>query len=375
MLPLLTEQDIEGMVAEVLEDLSAKQDKYKIGFSQRIIFGGLCDEETVPIKLVHNTAKNLFVLFFSSHYLNNKRDKVWKLIARYILCTNSDGTFKTYNETMKTVRKITDGNHYESTYMADWLKCDKTHEHHIFCKKCNRTFYFPPEHDILKNPQNYKCDCGGQLMLFGIENCVSAEKKNVYFETKCTDRKINQVHDRNFFEGLVFEDKDMRSFMDFEKAHTHITRVQLMEELKRAIDNNQYNLLAMYNRAFSKTYAMANRYMPAHYKQVISEVSPVNYVETVKIRRKQIKPKLEREKYACDDIIFGRISDYYSNSHTIATMKKLIMEAVTEKNATLYHILQQVDKTQFDKSFRYMTIADKKKWKEFADGDLMQSEQ
>lgn len=269
----LTEQDINDEYNNALQCVKQYIDMFNIRCSTNIIFCGLCDDVISPIRLSYNKHARLFMLFFSKHYLQNNSDKIRKMIVRYIVCTNNDGTFKTYLETREELKKIKDENHYNVTYTNDFIECDMPTKS-VTCEKCHRSYRYKDDDPIFQNIANYRCQCGGTLVDTNANHVVPEERIKIYSRKNFGDKKARKIDisidmfQKTYFQDINPSDEDYLLFSQFVESTPKLTKKNLEIAIEQAMDMSNSTLLQMYEIAFPDLYTKAISNLPSKYKQI-----------------------------------------------------------------------------------------------------------
>lgn len=364
MAEALSLQSIESIFQESMNVIKDGMKTYQINCSDNVIFGGCTDNATNPVQLAFNKSRNVFILFFSNHYLNNSQEKILKLFVRYIVTTNKNGTFKNRKETKKELKKFTD-THYEACYMNNFLKCDETVSDTIFCRKCKRTYKYPINHPIFKNLNQYRCECGGELTKLVNTGDFDTQKANVYFSNnfKETNNKPGvdvEKYPDTFFEKINHTEEDYIRFIEFIKNKKRISRLKLIAEVQEVIDNGNYNMLNMYNFAFPKMYDTVFNYIKAEYRNVMKVKCPPSFIkEESKSKKVIVKEELNRADFNCTDEEFSTIKNFNNGKHTLKCIKPYIINAINNANNNVLNALRKIDDEDFQKSIRYLKEAQK----------------
>lgn len=349
---------IESIFQESMNIIKSGMKDYQINCSDNVIFGGCTDDSTNPVQLAFNKSRNVFILFFSNHYLMNSQDKILKLFVRYIITTNKNGTFKNRKETKKELKKFTD-THYEACYMNNFLKCDETISDTIFCRKCKRTYKYPINHPIFQHLENYRCECGGELTKLINTGTFDSAKANVYFSNNFKENVKPGVdtskYPDSFFEKIQHSVEDYERFVAFIKNKKRISRLKLIGEIQEVIDNENYNMLNMYNFAFPKMYDTVFNYIKAEYRNVMKVKCPPSFIkEESKSKKVIVKEELNRTDFNCTDEDFSTIKNFNNGKHNLKCLNPYIINAIENDKVNILKALQKIDNEDFQKSVRYL---------------------
>lgn len=362
----ITEEKIQNIFEEARNDVEEYKNKFDIPCSTNIHFAGF-NEELNPIKLWYNSLSDIFCMQFSKHYMLNTEKKIKKSFIRYFLCTNQDHTFKNRQELNSVFHKIKNA-YFFDTLVNDYLYCDVSRKKTIYCDKCHRAFYIDKNSDIYLHIEEYQCMCGGELLRY---SDIQSQKSELYTE-ELTNNRLDSIYDKDFFKNIIYDENDLQNFHDFIHLNKKISRNTLEPEIKRAIDNQQYHLLSMYNLAFPKEYTLTCHYIRRKYKDIVFKVCPPT-MEYHPIRKTCQKPQtniinnfLDRKQYPCDDDLFHKIEQYSYNNHTLKMMRNILKETIAKKNSMLLTSLYALDSKQFNNSLRYLLKSEQnfiKEWR------------
>lgn len=328
------------------------QKEFDVKCSINIIFQGFNDDIVHPVKLWFNKSTNCFYLEFSNNFLINSEEKVQKLFVRYFICTNENGSFKTYDDTLIEFHKIKSC-YYDATMINNYLIGEQKVKDNIYCNKCHKSFYISEDNDIYSNIKDYRCDCGGEL---SYTNNIE-EIRSKYINPSNQSFSYN----KEFFKSIVYTEEDYKSFHAFIKDKKRISRMNLLPEIIRAIDNQEYTLLNMYNLAFPKAYCITHHYIKAKYRQIIEQHCPPTMQYKKKTKKNslfqddiKIKKSLNRSDYSCSDNMFNKLLCYNNSRHCVKTLKEILIPAINDNETKIIDTLYNIDKQVIEKTKKYL---------------------
>jgi hypothetical protein len=328
---------------------------FNVNCSQSILFVGFNENETTPLQIWYNTKGNTFCMSFSVYYMQNPTKKIKNYFIRYIIGTNSDGTFKNFNEILAELKKI-NGEYFTSTLSSNYLTSSSKvkKKPNVICRTCRKTFAVTEE--MGNNISDYICDCGGELTkLDTYEPSAFAKESYLSGKYKSKSKSINvDEYTDEFFITIPHSEQDLDDFIAFLQNKTRLTKTVLISELEKIIDNNRKNLLAMYNFAFPSIYQSAYASMKVTYKDYINKHSPI-----VEVKTKDI-PQLNREDFNCTDSEFEQLQQYNKGRKCSKAMRPLLTEAINNNNRTFIESLIVVDQKSCKALQRYLKLSDRK---------------
>lgn len=350
----LSHRYIETLFERARHEVEQYRNEFHVKCSINIQFVGFNNEIANPVKLWFNKRDNIFYSEYSNNFLINPEDKVQKLFVRYFVCTNTDGTFKTYQDTLNELHKIT-SSYYDATMISNYLNGSKKIQNNVYCNKCHRSYYIDETNKIYSNLNNYRCECGGKLSY--INNIEEIRSKYLNLSNDKT------IYNKEFFKELNITDDDLKHFTNFINNKKRISRVVLLPEIKNVINNEEYNLLGMYNLAFPKAYCITYHYIKKKYKLAMDK-----YCKPTMEYHKQTKRSsafqdnikssstisLNRMNFSCNDEMFHLLEEYNNDKHCVKTIKNVLAKAIDNNEKEIISALYNIDKVVMQKAKRYL---------------------
>ena len=153
----------------------------------------------------------------------------------------------------------------------------------------------------------------------------------------------------------------MSNYREFIKDKKRISRMNLLPEIIRAIDNQEYTFLNMYNLALSKAYCITHHYIKAKYRQIIEQHCPPTMQYKKKTKKNslfqddiKIKKSLNRSDYSCSDNMFNKLLCYNNSRHCVKTLKEILIPAINNNEIKIIDTLYNIDKQVIEKTKKYL---------------------
>ena len=346
-------EKINALFTEALCSVTNYIHDFNVSCSKNILFVGFNENESLPLQLWYNKSVDSFCISFSVYYMKNPIKKIRKYFIRSIISTNTDGTFKSFNEILTELKKI-DGEYLESTLMNDYLASNSKNKKNpnVICKSCKKSFLVSD--DMFNDINNYICDCGGELVdINNYEPTYFAKKNYISGKYRYNVRTINiDSYTDDFFVTIPHTDNDLDEFILFLQGKTKLTKALLLPELIRIIDSKEENLLKMYNYAFPSVYKSCYNSLTDEQKEYVNNTSPIA------VKKKNTK-QLNRKDFPCTDEEFEVIVGYNENKHCSRNMRPLLTQAIETNNKPMVESLIIVDRKSCKALQRYLKLTDR----------------
>jgi hypothetical protein len=356
----LTQEEVMGAFTMARTTVATYIHDYGVKCATDVIFAGFGKEIALPVKIWYNTKNNLFCVEFSEHYMRNTSKKIQKLFIRYLVCANPNGTFKNQESTLKELKKI-EGVFFEDTFNSEFLTCDLDVKYNMTCVKCHKPFLVDENSDLFLNPHLYSCRCGGELR--AVNAPVSKKNRSYYTNSMINGYSkktiVTDVFDDEYFANIPHTHEDLSAFKNFVHDKTRITKKNLTVELERVANEQQKNLLFMYNFAFPKQYYSATQSLKKQSMQYVMEYCEPTYSSNAK-KKTTTTVSLNRADYSCSNENFEIIQNYVAGRLSSRAIKPLIINAVQKQDVDMVRALYKCDKVHFEKTIRYLKKNERK---------------
>ena len=307
-------QEVEVLFNIALKQIKEYIHEYHLICSDKILFGGFIENVYEPITLIFKKSQDTFIIYFSSHFLNNDNEKILNTFIRYIVTTNPDGgpLFKHYLEIREELKKLPFDTHYDVSFRNNYLSSDTEVLNGVICESCLRVYKCDPESDLFKNVQHYKCQCGphGKLSLIIDGKKQIDPKRMEFYGVKASLPTLEDINAAKKKREL--KQKAMQNLFSEEDFNADIFDPQGLEELNTIIMNNPKNInrksimeylqtnihnekkIAMLLVAFPNQYINAYRYCGID-NQLIIVNNPLLHPQhpdwNVEVERQRLKDK------------------------------------------------------------------------------------
>lgn len=159
----------------------------------------------------------------------------------------------------------------------------------------------------------------------------------------------------SFFEKIQHSVEDYERFVAFIKNKKRISRLKLIGEIQEVIDNENYNMLNMYNFAFPKMYDTAYNYIKADYRNIMKDKCPPSFIkEESKSKKVIVKEEINHNDFDCTEDEFITVKTFNNGKHNLKCLKPYIINAIENDKVNILKALQKIDNEDFQKSVRYL---------------------
>lgn len=284
-------EEIKMLFYAALNKVKEYTNEFDLDCSTNVEFGGFIDELYTPVSLVFVKSKNMFIIYFSSHFTNNSNDKIMNMFIRYIITTNKDNTFKVVNEVKEEMKKLPFETHHDVAFRNNYLISDSPVTNGVICESCLRIYRCSVDSDLFKHPENYRCQCsptGGKLALIINGKKQMDPKKMDFYQTLTLDdvNKVKKEREtrQKISAALLTEDNfDLDTFDEDALKEINkiiadnprgVNRKHVGEFVDTYIDKPEY--LSMAAQAFPHQYYNAYRYAGYDKQKIIFE-NPITH--------------------------------------------------------------------------------------------------
>ena len=276
------DQEVVGCFNLAMKAIADYKKQYDFHCSDNIVFGGMIDDVMTPVSIGLDNEK--FILYFSSHYLENSETKIINTLIRFITATNEDLSFKDNTQIRNELKKLPDDIHLESTFRNNYLACDEPIKDAVVCNECLRIYRCDRDSDLFQNFNTYRCDCGGTLSIIEDgKKKIDVIKSNFYQEISLDNIKKSKRErkQRESVEALLKTEDDFDpKFFSVEtlefinkcivETKNRISR-KTIEEYCNAHFNDK-SAMNMLNEAFPRAYYNIYKYSKlSQQKQLIED--------------------------------------------------------------------------------------------------------
>ena len=268
-------KEIEMLFYVAMNKINTHIKESNLNCSTNIMFGGFIDELYEPVRLIYKKSQNIFIIYFSSHFMHNDNDKILNVIIRYIITTNKNNTFKTIPEIREEMKKLPFDTHYDVAFRNNYLVSDSPVTNGVICESCLRIYHCSTDSDMFKHVENYKCQCspdGGKLaLIINGKKQMDPKKMDFYKNLNLDDvnkaKKERELYQKALEQMLTEDDFEIDTFNEecleiinkiIEENPKGVNRKPINEFIDKYVDNQDY--MAMIAQAFPHQYYNAYRY-------------------------------------------------------------------------------------------------------------------
>lgn len=365
MLGNLPAEKIEETFLSALDDVKGYIQEYTVNCSTNIEFIGFNEELLHPIKAWFNKKDKKFYFTFSIYYIKNQKEKVKNYFIRYILTTNTDGTFKTHEDALAMAQKV-QSIFLDTTFTQNYLNCSKELNPNVFCVSCKATYTYDENSNVYQNLDKYMCICGGELVKIKDYSPSDFVKHHYTIGTYHTNlRKFDPTFfTEQFFSSIPHTESDFKYFTNFIKKKTIMSKKILIGEVRNAIEANNINLLKMFRHAFAPSYSGCYKDLKKAHKEYIEQHCPPTNIRLLQQENKKQPIVLNRNEYNCTDYEFSLISTYLNKKKTATNLRSMITRAFDENNNVFLKCIVKADSDGCKKILRYLRVADRNRLNE-----------
>ena len=275
------DQEIVGCFNLALKTISEYQQQYDLQCSSKVKFGGIIDDVMNPISLALSDSE--FVLYYSSHYIENATKKIINSMIRYIVATNEDFSFKDNMQIREELKKLPEDTQYDSTFRNNYLECDEPIKDAVVCNECLRIYRCDRNSDLFKNFNTYRCDCGGTLSIIEDgKKKIDIFKSNFYKEISLDNIKKSRKErkKKESVEDLLkteddfdprFFNEDVLEFINqvIVETKNHVSRRTIEKYCQEHIKDKA--VMNMINEAFPRAYYNFYKYSKINQQKFLIE--------------------------------------------------------------------------------------------------------